>query len=404
MNPFDHNPRGRFHGVTLIGLASLLLLVPVWLIASPAAGAGQPTVKVAKVSQAGRSLIVQIRTVRRIALKKLNRQPDFTAPGARYLCFEIGRAGHGVISRICLGGKEDSHHKLGVSRTSKAGKVYSTDTIPARVKRVARRKLVATFRPGAARLVPGPYRWRVALAEGVCDQTEPGSGCVTTFPEKHRLAYRVLEVRAAGCTGGNGQVVLHGPRSRKRVALTFDDGPGPYTPQVLRTLRRFKVKATFFMLGMQVNLYPSYARSVARAGHEIANHSSVHALLPGYSDIRSATHAIKRRTGFRTCLFRPPYGAMSSSLKSSVRRAKMKSVIWDVDTNDWKQPGSGSIQAAITGGVKPGSIVLMHDAGGPRSQTVAALPGAIRNLRKRGYRFVTVSRLLGNRVIYRPVR
>lgn len=404
-SPAKMPARDRFSTIWRLALATGALLGLVVLAAGPAvAGTGRPAVRVAKISQAGRSMIFQVRTVRQVALRKLNRQPDFTSPDARYLCLEIGRAGRGVISRICLGGKKNRHHRVGVSRTSKSGKVFSRDTIPARVKRRGTRKLVVKITPGRARLVPGAYRWRAALAEGRCDNTVPEAGCVSTFPEKHRLAYRVLPVRAVGCTGGNGEVVLHGPRGRRRVALTFDDGPGPYTPDVLRVLRRFKVKATFFMLGMQVNLYPSYARSVAKAGHEIANHSSVHALLPGYSDINRAVHAIRRRTGFRTCLFRPPYGAMSSSLKASVRRAKMKSVIWDVDTTDWKLPGSGSIRSTIINQTRPGSIVLMHDAGGPRGQTVAALPGAIRNLRKRGYRFVTVSELLGNRLIYRPVR
>lgn len=382
---------------TLIGL--------VLLAAGPAAaGTGRPAVKAAKIGQAGQSLIFQVRTSSQIALRKLDRLPDFTSRHARYLCLEIGRTGSGTGSRLCLGGEKGRHHRVGLSRTSEAGKVLSGITIPATVKRSGKRKLVVKINPANAGLDPGPYRWRVALAAGRCDRRVPDAGCVTAFPEKHRLTYRLLAVRAVGCTGGNGQVVLHGPRNRKRVALTFDDGPGPSTPDVLRVLRRLKVKATFFMLGMQVNLYPSYARKVAMAGHEIANHSSVHALLPGYGDINSAIHAIKRRTGFRTCLFRPPYGAMSPSLKSSVRRAKMKSVIWDVDTTDWKLPGSDSIRSTITRNTRPGSIVLMHDAGGPRSQTVAALPQAIRNLRRRSYRFVTVSELLGNRLIYRPVR
>lgn len=196
-------------------------------------------------------------------------------------------------------------------------------------------------------------------------------------------------------------MVLHGPRRGKRVALTFDDGPGPDTALILKRLRRFKVKATFFMLGMQVNSLPGLARKVLAEGHEIANHSSVHEIRPSYRDISAANRDIRQKTGFRPCLFRPPYGATSRTLNRAVKRSRMKIVIWDVDTVDWDLPGAGKIHRRITSGVRPGSIVLMHDGGGPREQTANALPGAIRTLRRRGYRFVTVSELLGNQLIYR---
>lgn len=367
---------------------------------SVATGVSHNPIEHAELSQSGRSLTVEIRTARQIALKKLNRQPDFQAYGARYLCLEIGRSGRGVISRICLGGRKHSRHRVGVSRTNAAGKVYSRATIAARVKRSGKRKLVVAFEPGEARLTPDSYRWQVSLADGNCKN---GAPCRASFPE-HRAAYRLLRIQAVGCSGGNGELVRHGPRGAKRVALTFDDGPGPDTDAVLRTLKRFQVKATFFMLGRQVSSNPGTARAVLAQGHELANHSTSHALLPGYSDIARASRIIRSRTGFRPCLFRPPYGATSPSLRSSVKRARMKNVIWDVDTSDWRLPGARSIERAITRHVRPGSIVLMHDAGGPRGQTVAALPGAIRNLKRRGYRFVTVSELLGNRIRYRPVR
>lgn len=387
--------------VGVLGAACLIAMAVAMIGASVATGVNHNPIENAKLSQSGRSLILQVKTSKQVALKKLDRQPDFQAGDSRYLCLEIGRSGRGVISRICLGGKKNSHHRVGVSRTDASGKVYSRSTVAARVKRSGKRKLVVAFEPGKARLVPDSYRWQVSLAGGSCEGT--GVGCRAVLPE-HRAAYRLLRVQAVGCTGGNGQLVRHGPRGRKRVAFTFDDGPGPDTDAVLRTLRRFRVKATFFMLGSQVSSYPELARTVLGRGHELANHSTSHSMLPGYSDIARASRTIRGKTGFRPCLFRPPYGAMSSSVKASVKRAKMKSVIWDVDTSDWRLPGAGSIQAAITRNVRPGSIVLMHDAGGPRGQTVAALPGAIRTLKRRGYRFVTVSELLGNRIRYRPVR
>ncbi len=231
--------------------------------------------------------------------------------------------------------------------------------------------------------------------------SEDSNACRSSYPGKGFAGYRVRPVDVVGCTGGNGQVVRSGPRGKKLVALTFDDGPSVYTPQVMDVLRRKKVKATFFMLGDLVSRDPSAARRVLAGGHEIANHSSTHPLLPGYSDISRASRTIKRVTGFKPCLFRPPYGALNASVISSARNLGMKSVLWDVDTSDWSTPGTGSIRSRISG-AGPGSIVLMHDGGGPRSQTVAALAGAIHNLRSRGYGSRPSPKLLGNRFIYRP--
>ncbi len=388
----------------MIVAASAVLFFIFAISSSTATRPDDGPVVQAELSQSGRSFTVEIRTDRQVALRKLNRTPDFRAGDTRYLCLEINRAGRGVITRVCLGGKKNSHHRVGVSRTAENGKLFSRDTIAARVKRVGNRKLVVTFDPGKARLNPDSYEWRISSNDGLCDGAGSGDGCTSYFPRRHRADYRVLPVQIVGCTGGDGEVVRHGPRGRKRVALTFDDGPGPYTDDVLGVLRRKKVKATFFVLGQQVSSYPTTARKILAAGHELANHSSNHALLPSGSDVARASRVIRSRTNFKPCLFRPPYGAINSSLKQGVKRAGMKSVLWDVDTLDWRLPGSGSIRGAITRGVRPGSIVLMHDAGGPRAQTVDALSGAIHTLRKRGYKFVTVTELLGNKFRYQPVK
>ncbi|MCO5316297.1 MAG: polysaccharide deacetylase family protein [Solirubrobacterales bacterium] len=403
----DSQPAGRSGrpaAILRLTLAGALLGV-ICLVATPAAtGVKHRPIERAKLSQSGRSLIVQVRTVKPVMLRKLDPRPEFRRDRARYLCLDLSRAGTRGLVRICFGGRRRPYHRVGVSRLAPNGKVISRKTIEADVMRRGRRGLTAAFRPDLAGLRPAGYRWQISYADGSCDGADGRSGCAATFPTARKLNYRLRPVRVVGCTGGNGGVVSHGPRRRKLVAFTFDDGPGPATPAVLRQLRRFRVKATFFMLGSQVNRYPGMARKVLAAGHELANHSSNHALLPGYSDISRASRAIRRRTGFRPCLFRPPYGAIGSGLKSAARRAGMKSVIWDVDTVDWSLPGSGTIRSRISHGVRRGSIVLMHDAGGPRGQTVAALPRAIRKLRRRGYRFVTVTELLGNRMLYRPVR
>ena len=384
--------------VSLTGF--ILLFTALVLLSGPAeVGAAGTPLRTADVTQKGRSVVVKIVPGRRFAISSLERQPDLSRPRARFLCLEMKRRGDRRVSRVCFGGRKASRRAAGFARVTPAGRTLATKTIPVRVSGTSASGLSIAFVPGRAHVVPGKYSWRLRFSTGTCDEL-PGD-CRSSYPREGFARYRVRPVEIVGCTGGNGQVVRSGPGGKKLVALTFDDGPSSYTPQVLKVLRRKKAKATFFMLGDMVNRDPSTARRVLASGHEIANHSSTHALLPGYSDIRRASRTIRRTTGFKPCLFRPPYGALNSSVVRNVRDLGMKSVLWDVDTSDWSTPGTGTIRSRISG-ARPGSIVLMHDGGGPRSQTVAALPGAIRNLRARGFRFVTVTRLLGNRFTYRP--
>lgn len=357
-----------------------------------------PVVK-AELSQAGRSLIFQLRTDRQIALSSLERQPDLERPRARYLCFEMVRGGTRLISRLCVGGKKKSHHRLGITRANRAGKVYSKDTIAATLKRSGKRKIVFKIDPRDARLKPAVYSWRVVESDGGCEAGE--DDCRTAFPAARSSRYRLKEVEIVGCTGGNGQFVTHGPRNHKRIALTFDDGPSSYTDDVLAILKRHDVKSTFFQIGQEVQRYPSDARRILAEGHELANHSTHHGMYPGASDMRNTNSIIERATGFRPCLFRPPGGAVNFSVLSAAAQEKVKVVNWDIDTNDWRLPGSGSILAQIKR-ARSGSIVLMHDGGGPRSQTVGALEAGIENLQGRGYELVTVTELLGNEFRYRP--
>jgi peptidoglycan/xylan/chitin deacetylase (PgdA/CDA1 family) len=117
----------------------------------------------------------------------------------------------------------------------------------------------------------------------------------------------------------------------------------------------------------------------------------------------ATSDAIRSATGFEPCLFRPPGGAYDSRVVSDASSLGMTTVIWDVDPKDWSRPGTGAIYSRVVDNTRPGSIVLMHDGGGDRSQTVAALPHIIKTLGDRGYRFVTVTKLLHNRLIWGPV-
>jgi peptidoglycan/xylan/chitin deacetylase (PgdA/CDA1 family) len=182
----------------------------------------------------------------------------------------------------------------------------------------------------------------------------------------------------------------------KSIALTIDDGPDPaYTPQVLRLLRQYHITATFSMIGVHVAAYPHLARAVAEAGHTIANHTWTHADLQGmpvhqvHGELARATDAIHAATGVHPGLFRAPYGAWSPAVIRQCEQMKMVPMDWSVDPRDWAEPGVRRIVRRIMEQTRPGSIILEHDGGGNRSQTVAALRIVLPRLLDEGYHFAT---------------
>jgi peptidoglycan-N-acetylglucosamine deacetylase len=197
-------------------------------------------------------------------------------------------------------------------------------------------------------------------------------------------------------------MVMNGSRDRGLVALTFDDGPSPYTDEFLDVLSDQGVHATFFEIGQEVPGHEEVMRRILREGSEIANHTMHHESFPGYSSLAMTSALINAATHFEPCLFRPPGGAVDAAVIDAAARAGMTTVTWDVDPTDWSNPGSGAVYSRVVDAVRPGSIVVMHDGGGDRSGTLAALPAIIKTLRERGYRFATVTKLLGQRLIYRP--
>lgn len=190
-----------------------------------------------------------------------------------------------------------------------------------------------------------------------------------------------------------------GPQ-RREVALTFDDGPGPYTPQALAVLRRERVHGTFFTVGQEVVSFHAYSSREILEGDVIGNHTWNHPQMSGLSASAQAaqvdqTNQILLGHGIaRPVIFRAPYGVWNAQTLALMRNRGMLMVLWDVDTQDYEQPGVDSIVQRAVGRAQPGSIILMHDGGGNRSQTVAALPRIIQGLRRRGFRMVTVPRLL----------
>jgi peptidoglycan/xylan/chitin deacetylase (PgdA/CDA1 family) len=143
-------------------------------------------------------------------------------------------------------------------------------------------------------------------------------------------------------------------------------------------------------------------RQILAEGNEIGDHTMNHVEYPGYSQIAGDAARIEEYTHFKPCLFRPPGGAVNSSVVATAGGLGMRTITWDVDPRDWSTPGTGAIYSNIVANAQPGSIILMHDGGGPRGETLAALPQVIDTLRARGYRFETVTELLGYRLLYRP--
>jgi peptidoglycan/xylan/chitin deacetylase (PgdA/CDA1 family) len=186
----------------------------------------------------------------------------------------------------------------------------------------------------------------------------------------------------------------------REIALTFDDGPGPYTPQILVTLQRAHVPATFFEVGIEERYFNASTTEIAAAGDVIGDHTEVHAPMSKLSakaqraQLLEQASAIGRFGAPFPRLFRPPYGLWNATTLTLLHRYRMLMVLWTVDTNDYRRPGVPAIVDAAVDGARPGAIILMHDAGGDRSETVAALPRIIAALRRRHYQLVTVPRLL----------
>jgi peptidoglycan/xylan/chitin deacetylase (PgdA/CDA1 family) len=185
------------------------------------------------------------------------------------------------------------------------------------------------------------------------------------------------------------------------VALTFDDGPNPYhTPQVLAVLRHYNIKATFFCVGRQVALFPSLVKQEYEAGNIVGNHSWSHSNLALLSSdailtqLTATSDAIQRATSVRPTFFRPPYGSFNANVLTQVNQLGLTTVMWNDEAHDWNTPGIDVISSRILGLAGNGAIILLHDGGGNRSQTVAALSTIITTLQARGFKFVTLPQLM----------
>ena len=182
----------------------------------------------------------------------------------------------------------------------------------------------------------------------------------------------------------------------KVVALTFDDGPDPIdTPDVLDILKEKNVRATFFVLGQAAQANPSLLKRLAMEGHEIGNHSFNHDYQQRrlVEELKQTDQEVFVATGAHTYFYRPPGGFLSKNQLEIVKKNGHIVALWSVDSKDWRNPGVKQIVDNVIKSVFPGAIILLHDGGYQRTQTVKALGPIIDALRDRGYRFSTLSEL-----------
>lgn len=194
--------------------------------------------------------------------------------------------------------------------------------------------------------------------------------------------------------------------NEKMIALTFDDGPDPdITPQILDLLKQHNAKATFFVIGSRLTQYPNIIKREIAEGHEVANHTDHHVYFKTTMrpekvehEMRALQTKIKDLTATNSPWFRPPGGYYNDSVIEIAKKLGYTVVLWSwhQDTRDWSKPGVGTIVTKVLTNARNGDIVLLHDHAGGSMQTAQALKTILPELKKRGYRLVTVSELMNH--------
>ena len=376
--------------------------------APSAAPAGPLQIASTTLSQSGRELVWAVRLTEPFS-------PRALAVNHRALCLLFERLSNGSVrGQACISVAGRSRRPVLVfSPVTAAGPAPGT-RITASITRPSSRELTAIFLPRMVGTGYRPLRWQVlsTLRPPACVPPGPGhSACSVRFPV--RPALLSLHVpQLVGCTASGPAKVFNGPSGRREIALTFDDGPSLRPPAIdfVRLLARERAPATFFELGRQIRAVdPSGAveRAMLAGGDMLGDHTWTHPKMTALSaaaqtsQLTRTAAAIRQRTGFTPCLWRPPYGSIDRRLVALARSLGMLTVMWDVDPRDWSLPGTSVIVRRVVSAARNGAIVIEHFGGGPRYQTLAALPREIATLRREGYTFVTVTQLLGLALIYR---
>jgi peptidoglycan-N-acetylglucosamine deacetylase len=384
-----------------------------WGICAPLAGASRsapkPSIVIsASVSQSAQQIVWKVKLSAPFSPAQMKHD-------RRSLCLLVERPANAMVSGLlCVIPPRTGHTsaRLVYQQVSHraAGPAH---IVSASVTRPSTRELTATFTPSVyGSTTYDSFRWQVrtTLRPPACTRARPNvAGCLALFPANSQVA-KLHTPQVVGCVPSGPDYVTNGSRSVHEIALTFDDGPWYDTPQFLDILEHYQVPATFFQIGEQVPVYGGAGGAVDRRiladGDMIGDHTWNHADVAGggsfaAGEIAQAAHAIKAATGFQPCLFRAPGGAVSGGLESEARSMGFTTIEWDVDPRDWATPGTASIYHTVTSTAQNGSIILQHDGGGNRSQTLAALPQEIQFFKRQGYKFVTVTQMLGQRLLYK---
>jgi peptidoglycan/xylan/chitin deacetylase (PgdA/CDA1 family) len=222
----------------------------------------------------------------------------------------------------------------------------------------------------------------------------------TLTPTDRAFAAAKSEENAIDSVLAYTPAVTSGGSHGNELALTFDDGPGPYTQQLVATLDKLGVQATFFAIGSQEKYFSAGTLAEIKSGDAIGDHTETHPMMAAlspheqYEELFDQMAQIEVLGGKRPRLFRPPYGSFDATTFRELHHLHLLMVLWSVDTSDYTLPGVSAIVHTALNGAKPGAIILMHDGGGNRAETIAALPAIVKGLRKRGLHPVTVPRLL----------
>jgi peptidoglycan-N-acetylglucosamine deacetylase len=369
--------------------AVLVIVVRVAGASAASAPAEQPlAVSTSSLSQQGQDLVWQLSLAEPFSPAGLQRDH-------RSLCLVIERAGRGSSggSQLCLSG----------------------NPIAAKITRSSDRELTATFLPASVGLGYGPLRWQVisrVLAPACSPSVAGTNSCTTLFPAAPS-PLRLHVPQLVGCIPQGPDLIFHGSQDRREIALTFDDGPWwePPSNQFVSLLAREHVPATFFEIGEHISTYDPHGtleREMLADGDMIGDHTWSHPDMAGLSaaaqreQIAEAAAAIRKAThGFEPCLFRAPYGVAPPSLVREAAAMGFTTIQWDVDPRDWALPGVGAIIDNVVSNAHSGAIVEEHFGGGPRYETLDALPREIAALRAKGYELVTLTQMLGYRLVYR---
>lgn len=238
----------------------------------------------------------------------------------------------------------------------------------------------------------GPGKAHVAVRAHVAKLTPSAAAQAAAREGREQAAINhVLSYTPAITSGGP---------TGDEVALTFDDGPGPYTLRLVAELNKLKVHATFFAVGNQEQYFSEGTAAEVNSGDVVGDHTETHPMMgqlsphDQYNELFEQMAQVEVVGAKRPRLFRPPYGSFDATTFKELHHLRLLMVLWSVDTGDYTLPGAEAIAQRVLAGAKPGAIVLMHDAGGERSQTIAALPAIVAGLRRRGLKPVTVPQLL----------